>query len=106
MVTGTISIKRFGSTEEIFTHQICNSAIIDGQLRVYLDGGFTQLSLQKNTIYTVAITQLNSQESMQVMCLFQYYSFNMGSTTVQDETGNISEGMAVLDNTITFQIVN
>ena len=111
MIIGNITIKKYGMDETAFTSEIDRYGVNDNKLSASLCGGITNVNLQKNTLYQISITLEDQTESFSGMGIFLYYSFNAGSTTFYQATGDeatpISTTQTVtLDNQIHFQLIN
>ena len=111
MAIGNITVKKYGTDESIFTSDIGRYGVNDNKLSAYLEGGITNVNLQKNTLYQINITLNDITENFSSMGTFLYYSYNAGSTTMYQNIDNevvpLSTTQTVtLDNQIHFQLLN
>lgn len=101
---GTFYIKDTSDTA-IFSADFARYSIQNNSLRVIFEGGLKDISqIKQNTAYKISFESEEKSLEINKLALFQLYSYNCGSTTYEDETG-IHTGIAVLDNSMQFQII-
>lgn len=102
---GTFYIMDISGANTIFSSGFSRYSIQNNSMRIVLEGGLKDISqIQQNTAYNIRIESEVADLDLSKMALFQNYSYNCGSTTYEDESG-VHTGIAILDNSMQFQII-